>query len=449
MGPKRKLLPGETEDQAANPLPTDQPMTLGGVPQNQPQSQVPDLESVKALLDKLKPQPVSMDFPAPQLPQGPDPQVIKDTLDRAQRLQMLHGIFGVHTPSTYEVMRSGKADVTVPPSPSYDAAMSRVTAPLQAEQARVGLANQQGEVQNKYAQEKAKFGLETQKSNNAPGLAEMKGMLTAWGLGQRLNAQADVAGKKNASQEKIAGGHDQAKITAAGMGDGDGGLQDAALDQAAERYYKTTELPPLGQGAAGATARKKIINRAAELHPVADLAGNRAGYGADRASLQKLQTTADQTDAREGTALKNLDVFLDVAKRVTDTGSPALTKPARWLDENMGDPNIAAFRAARQTAVSEIAAVLNAQNSQVSDSARHEVNDLIGPNATGAQIAEAAKILKQDMANRKAANQEQLGTIKGRISGAPAEKQVVKWQKNVNTGKRRPVYSDGSYGPEQ
>jgi hypothetical protein len=371
-----------------------------------------DLERIKALLDQNKPQPVSADLPPPQLPQGPDPALIKSTLQRANMLGLVHGALGVHTPSTYEVMKSGSAQPQMMPSPAYDAARSNIMAPLQEEQARVGLANQQGEVKNKYDVEKTKFGLEAGKTNAAIPLAELKGMLNAWGTLQ-----------KGQTAETVGAGHDKAKLEATRMqmGGAGGGLTPEALDQAATLWHKTGTLPPMGMGTSGAVTRRQIINRSAQLFPSDDVASNKANYGADTGSQKNLQKISDQTDAFEATALKNLDNFIATAKTVSDTGSPALNKPARWLDENMGDPNIAAFRTARQVAVTEIAKVLNASNSQISDSARHEVSGLIGPDATGDQIAAAAKILKSDMENRRAGNKAQLGTIQGRISGKPAQ----------------------------
>src|SRR5207248_2453410 len=79
----------------------------------------------------------------------------------------------------------------------------------------------------------------------------------------------------------------------------------SALDQAAERYSQTNELPAGFARSPGTTAA--IIKRSAELHPDQNLSANKATFAADTAALKKVQTTFDQMNAFEGTALKNLD----------------------------------------------------------------------------------------------------------------------------------------------
>jgi hypothetical protein len=91
-----------------------------------------------------------------------------------------------------------------------------------------------------------------------------------------------------------------------GAGGASGGLTPEALDAAAQNFLTTKEMPQLGAGKASFGLRVKIMNRALELKPGADLAGAGADYKANTASLKKLQTTADAVDAFENTAGKNL-----------------------------------------------------------------------------------------------------------------------------------------------
>lgn len=208
------------------------------------------------------------------------------------------------------------------------------------------------------------------------------------------------------------------------MGAG-GGLSDPAVDQAAQRYLQTGQLPPAGgRGPAALAQNRKIMNRAAELGAGQDITQNATILAANRDSLKKLQSNFDQVTAFENTAGKNLDTFLTTAKKVVDSGSPMVNRPLRSLAGSaMGSADQAAFNAARTTALTEISKVLNSSNAQgvLSDSARHEVEGLIGPDATLAQIYSAAKILKQDMANRHDAYSEQIQDIHGRLGGAKKE----------------------------
>lgn len=197
-------------------------------------------------------------------------------------------------------------------------------------------------------------------------------------------------------------------------------LNDQAKDMAAENYYQTGQLPA---GARSPAIISSIINRAAELHPGGNLAGNKAAFEANKSSLTSLQKNFDQVTAFENTAGKNLDVFLGTAKKVIDSGSPWINRPLRVVDASgLGDADQAAFNAARVTAVTEIAKVLNSSNASgvLSDSARHEVEGLIGPNASLKQIVSAANILKRDMGNRHEAYQMQIGDIQKRM-GPPSQ----------------------------
>lgn len=196
-------------------------------------------------------------------------------------------------------------------------------------------------------------------------------------------------------------------------------LTASALDQAAEKYYQTGTLPPTSRGIAGLTQNRNIMNRAAELHPDGNIATNSAIFSANKKSLAHLQQNFDQVDAFEKTAGKNLDVFLGTAKNVIDSGNPLINQPLRTITGKMGGTDQIAFDTARTTALTEIAKVLNSSNASgvLSDSARHEVEGLIGKDATLEQIYRAAGILKQDMDNRHQSYSEQIADIKGRMPG--------------------------------
>lgn len=216
------------------------------------------------------------------------------------------------------------------------------------------------------------------------------------------------------------------RVGAAGGAGGAGAadqLSPEAVDAMAQKFNTTGELTGLGMGKAAMGLKIRIMNRAMELKPGADLAGNAAGYKADKASLTKLQAQADFVDSFENTASKNLDTFLELAKGIQDTGSPYLNAPVRKLEElGAGDPKLAALNTALTTASTEIGKVLSGStgNAALTEGAREEVKHLLRPDATLGQWLESAKVLKQDMANRKASVRSGLDEIRGRISGKPA-----------------------------
>jgi len=201
-------------------------------------------------------------------------------------------------------------------------------------------------------------------------------------------------------------------------------LTPEALSKMAEMFATTGTMPTLGMGKAAAAMRSKIINQAAKDYPNVQFATNQAAFQANKASLNSLQKNYDAVTAFEETAGKNLNTFLQTAGKIVDTGVPWLNKPLRALDMKLlGSSDQAAANAARTTALTEIAKVLNSANATgvLSDSARREVEQLIGGDATMKQVVAAANILKQDMGNRKQSYQEQIKAINNRISGKQEE----------------------------
>lgn len=193
-------------------------------------------------------------------------------------------------------------------------------------------------------------------------------------------------------------------------------LTEAGLDLAARQYAATGQIPSLGTGSKA--ERTQVINRAAQLYPNLDLASNRAEYDANRTSLGSLQKSRDAVGAFEQTALKNLKLFTDQAKRIMDTGSPWVNKPLRTITRNaVGDADFLAYEAARRVAVNEISRVTSNPNltGVLSDSARKEVESFIPENATLKEVYKVAEMLKADMHNRRESLDEQIAGIKARI----------------------------------
>src|SRR6266576_951292 len=198
------------------------------------------------------------------------------------------------------------------------------------------------------------------------------------------------------------------------------GMTPEAFDQAAERYWQTGQLPPSGRGGAALAMNKAIQNRTADLHAGQSLAEGSAEYAANKDSLKKLQGNLDSVSAFEKTAKKNLDLFLQQAKKVVDSGSPFINTPLRQIDKNIvGNADMPAYDAARQVAINEIAKVTSSPGltGVLSDSARKEVEAFIPEKATLKQAYRVAQILTQDMANRHQSYDEQIGIIKARMGG--------------------------------
>ena len=225
-------------------------------------------------------------------------------------------------------------------------------------------------------------------------------------------------------------------------------LTAGGLDAAARLYAQTAQLPPMGMGAAAAGTRAKIINRAAELYPEMNLAGNKADYAADSSTLTKLTQQRAAIGAFEQTAQRNIDLFLTQAGKVVDTGSPLANTIARAVSGKMlGSPDQAAFDAARQVAINEIAKITTNPNlsGQLSDTARHEVEAFNPSNATLKQAVAVMRLLKQDMQNRTQSLDEAIAGLKGRLSSRPGAAQSL--TDGPKEGATKPI--DGYPGTEQ
>lgn len=204
-------------------------------------------------------------------------------------------------------------------------------------------------------------------------------------------------------------------------------LSAEGLDMAALNYKRTGLMPALGMG--DRSTRQNIINRAAQLTTadeerisagIGDIAGNRANYRADSGSLAALQKQRDAITSFEQTASKNIDIFLETAGKIVDTGSPFANSVARAVSgQALGSPDVAAYNAARQVAINEVAKITSNPNMSgvLSDTARKEVEAFNPANATLKQTVAVMRILKRDMANRTLALDETLRAIRARMGG--------------------------------
>jgi len=199
------------------------------------------------------------------------------------------------------------------------------------------------------------------------------------------------------------------------------GLSQDAFDQQAEKYYQTGQLPPIGRGSGSVIAQNRdLMNRAADLHPNASLAANSAEFKANADSLKKLQTNFDQVQAFESTAEKNMNLLQQTAQQIPDLGARFLNVPVRMINDKMiGTANMSSFKTALATAQTEAAKVLNSSNASgvLSDSSRHELQDIVDGNKPLPAMIASLNTLKQDMANRTTAYQQQIADIQTRLKG--------------------------------
>lgn len=202
-----------------------------------------------------------------------------------------------------------------------------------------------------------------------------------------------------------------------------GGAQNAdALDMAANNYRQTGQMPAgLARSPQTTTA---VIARAAQLDQAAGgsgIAANKAILNSNVDSLKKLQTNFDQVQAFEQTAEKNMDLLQQTAAKIPDLNTRFANIPARMISSQMiGTDKMAAYKTALTTAQTEAAKVLNSSNATgvLSDSSRHELQDVIDGNMPLSAMVASLNTLKQDMGNRTQSYQAQIKDIQNRIKGA-------------------------------
>lgn len=221
------------------------------------------------------------------------------------------------------------------------------------------------------------------------------------------------------------------------MGNQLGGAQNQdALDFAAENYRQTGQMPPGLYRSPGTV--QAIIKRAAQLDQQTGgggIAANKANFEANKKSLDNLQKNFDQVEAFEQTAQKNMDLLQQTAKNIPDLGSRWANVPVRAINANMiGTENMARFKTALNTAQTEAAKVLNSSNASgvLSDSARHELQNIIDGNMPYKAMVASLDTLRQDMGNRTQAYQMQISDIKNRIGGGASSQSAPSQPKQLD-----------------
>ena len=203
-------------------------------------------------------------------------------------------------------------------------------------------------------------------------------------------------------------------------------LQGTALDQQAERFSQSGVLPSGFTRSPGTLSA--IINRAAELHPDQNIAGNEAAYKSVQKGLGSLQDQFGKVSAFEGTALRNLDLYVQKVQAIPDLQVKFANVPLRMITGSMiGEQNYAAMQAARKTASAEVGKVLSSATGSgvLSDSQRKEAEDVLDGNLPLDATLNVVQTLKQDLANRHDSYNQEINQLRGLVGARTANQQAV------------------------
>jgi hypothetical protein len=239
-----------------------------------------------------------------------------------------------------------------------------------------------------------------------------------------------------------------------GPADTSGAEQDALMPEAVTNmaWEKILEgkQPQYSRGKSGDAIRNKVNNRVAEIAKQAgvspaELATQSGRVKAVQGSLNNLQKRASMIETQAQTFSKNADLALSLVQKVSQGGSPAINKFKQNLKlKFMGDPNVAAYMAAVQTAQQEYAKIASGSIGAggSTDSSRAESRELLNAASSPEQLARVVETMKQDIANQKAANDAELADLGTRMTqfgstpAAPAAGGAsVVWVRDPKTGK--------------
>lgn len=174
--------------------------------------------------------------------------------------------------------------------------------------------------------------------------------------------------------------------------------------------------------------RARVTKKAAEIlgGSGGNLVDNAAGFSADQTSLKGLQKDRDNLKAYSDMVDKNLGLMENAAAQITDTGSPMLNQPIRWLANHvMGSEDQAKFESALLFAQTEAARVLNNPRlvGPMTNEQKDELKQIASGNGTVRQLHTVANLVRTEKANRLGAMDNQIGEIRTRIHGrAPQAK---------------------------
>lgn len=191
---------------------------------------------------------------------------------------------------------------------------------------------------------------------------------------------------------------------------------DEGIIAMAEHYMQTGQLLSRNPAIASRvmeTARQ--MSRAQGVNPVVQ----GAQLKADQGTLTQVSKTLSAVTAFENTAQRNIKLMQDAMKKITDTGVPFLNQPIRKVQGMVGSADIARFNASARVVIPEIARILAQPNltGALTDTARHEMEQVVRGDATVEQMNAVIELLLQDMAGRKKDLTAQKKAIEDAIKG--------------------------------
>jgi hypothetical protein len=160
--------------------------------------------------------------------------------------------------------------------------------------------------------------------------------------------------------------------------------------------------------------------KAAGMTPT-DMVKLRSTYKGEVASQAALTKQKNALAAFEDLARFNGDRLLQLIEKVDDTGVPVIEGITRAVKKGVGNVDVAEFASVLNAYQTEAARILSNPNMTgvLTDSARHELQQIVAGNATAAQLKRVINRVNVEMGMRSAYIDEQLGTSRQTMAPVP------------------------------
>ncbi len=201
------------------------------------------------------------------------------------------------------------------------------------------------------------------------------------------------------------------------------------LHQAALNFIANGQYPPTGRGsdATAIAQREAITSKVGAIAAASgmDVPQLRAFYKSNAGSLAQQQKAYDVAAVSIAKADRDVDLLEKVLPKIGDTGSPLFNKPLRSFEQSVaGNEDMSEFATRLRSVQNEYTRILNASltgggGGVMSDSARHETDQLLDPKATVGQMLRSIAALKSEGGNRLLSQGEQIQRIQQRMQGGP------------------------------
>lgn len=188
-----------------------------------------------------------------------------------------------------------------------------------------------------------------------------------------------------------------------------GTLSPESVDFAAQMYYQTGTMPPLGLGRNAAQARDQVIKRAAQIatgagteSPVsaeegaAKVVGNKLTLGTKTAAARTLGTTGAAMTLGANEASQMIPIAQQYVAKLNPSDYPALNQAGMFVAKNTGDPTQAGLAAS-------LNALVNSYSRAISPTGRPTVSDknhareIINTAMSRGQFGEVFNVMQQEM----------------------------------------------------